>query len=378
MDKISVWIWGIGEAGKLLYNICKKDKSFIIKGIIDEGKINEVYDGIIIENFIESRKKITFNDLVIVCCQMKNYSTIKKRLDESGVKNYKHFYDIDFSSYLYKFFEVGSENRCISKVCTEYDYEKAWFRKIARKLGECIKVKHRKLWEWVYIVHVLEECGVLKEGNSAIGYAVGCEPLPSYFASKGIEVLATDLSMENMHTKGWAETNQHAGGNLEKLYYKRICSKDKFDNKVKYRDVDMNNIPDDIGEYDFCWSSCAIEHIGSLDLSKKFLKNMIKSLKPGGVAIHTTEFNILSNTDTVTEGYSVIFRKKDFEELKEWFNEQGVVMELSFRREKSEGNSYIDIPPYKSEGKPFHFNLCADGFVETSYAIVIKKKCEEA
>lgn len=138
----------------------------------------------------------------------------------------------------------------------------------------------------------------------------------------------------------------------------------------------MNNIPEDIGTYDFCWSSCAIEHVGNLALSKAFLKNMLKVLKSGGIAVHTTEINLWSNESTIEEGMSVIYRKKDLEEIAQWCKEQGHQITLSFKRgELESGEKYIDVPPYSSMGWESKYHLCLmiGAYASTSYGIVIRK-----
>lgn len=162
---------------------------------------------------------------------------------------------------------------------------------------------------------VLQERGMLKKGKKGLGFAVGTEPLPAFFASKGCKILATDLGSENNEAGTWISTGQNASGDKNILNKNGLCSQKRFEARVEYRNLDMNNIPEDIGEFDFCWSSCAIEHVGSLEKSKLFLKKMMKTLKPGGIAIHTTEFNLSSDEKTITEGDSVIYRKKDILEV---------------------------------------------------------------
>lgn len=176
-------------------------------------------------------------------------------------------------------------------------------------------ILHRKAWEYAFIALALEERGMLKPGKRGLGFAVGTEPLPAYFAAKGCEIVATDLNAKE--AGAWSQTGQNTGGDIKKLNSLGICPKPVFEKKVSYRDADMNDIPADLmkEEFDFCWSSCAIEHVGSLKKSKMFLKNMLKTLKPGGIAIHTTEYNLSSNTDTIEDGESVIWRKKDVLEV---------------------------------------------------------------
>jgi hypothetical protein len=79
---------------------------------------------------------------------------------------------------------------------------------------------HRKLWEWLFVIHHLMQAGVLREGASGIGFGVGLERLPSFFASRGIDVLATDAPADIGHKAGWAASAQHAAA-LESLHFPR-------------------------------------------------------------------------------------------------------------------------------------------------------------
>jgi 2-polyprenyl-3-methyl-5-hydroxy-6-metoxy-1,4-benzoquinol methylase len=66
-----------------------------------------------------------------------------------------------------------------------------------------------------------------------------------------------------------------------------------FKARVSYRTLDMNFIPDDLhGKFDFVWSTCSVEHVGSILLGQRFIINTLNLLKPGGIAIHTVEFNL--------------------------------------------------------------------------------------
>ena len=61
----------------------------------------------------------------------------------------------------------------------------------------------------------------------------------------------------------------------------------------------MNAIPDDLLGFDFTWSSCAFEHLGSLEAGEEFVVNQMHCVAPGGVGVHTTEYNVSSDTDTI-------------------------------------------------------------------------------
>ena len=118
-------------------------------------------------------------------------------------------------------------------------------------------ILHRKAWEYAFIALALEERGMLKPGKRGLGFAVGTEPLPAYFAAKGCEIVATDLNAKE--AGAWSQTGQNTGGDIKKLNSLGICPKPVFEKKVSYRDADMNDIPADLmkEEFDFCWSSCA-------------------------------------------------------------------------------------------------------------------------
>lgn len=273
------------------------------------------------------------------------------------------------------FLDDGYEDRqLVSRCCRAKDFRQPYHQRLCEKLHLDLNHIHRKIWEYVFIANALEQYGMLEEGKKGLGFAVGLEPLPSFFASRGCDILATDLSITNEKASVWAKSGENAKGNLDKLFQSEICSREAFDQHVRYRDLDMNHIPDDIGLYDFCWSSCAIEHVGSLELSKLFLKNMLNVLKPGGLAVHTTEFNLWSNKETVETGRSVIYRRCDLEEIADWYKNNGHEIELSFKRgETEEADMYLDVAPYSMGKHKYHVTLMCGPYACTSYGIIVRK-----
>ena len=369
-----IWIWGLGHAGRVAVRYF--DTRAHICGIIDrkDEYINQHYEGYQIYKYDQIESQIRPEDVILFCCPLSLYESLKENLQVSGHKNCMHFYDCDFSDLVYSQTDNVNSECLVSKPCSEADFYNEEFKNIATELGyKDGDIKHRKLWEWIYIIRVLKHYEMIEKDKKGLGFAVGTEPLPSYFAGKGIDVMASDLGVENSVAKAWATTNENALGDIGKLWRPDLCSEEAFKRRVKYREIDMNLIPDDEREYDFCWSSCAIEHVGSLELSKQFMKNMLQTIRSGGVAVHTTEFNLSSNEDTIKAGDAVIFRRRDIEELRDWFASQGHLMVATFGRERTEGNSFIDIPPFNGEYKPYHLSIVANGFVETSYGIVVVK-----
>ena len=66
----------------------------------------------------------------------------------------------------------------------------------------------------------------------------------------------------------------------------------------------MRDLPDDLGSFDFIWSSCSFEHLGSLGEGERFVLEALRFLKPGGVAVHTTES--VSYTHLSTPPYIIL------------------------------------------------------------------------
>jgi 2-polyprenyl-3-methyl-5-hydroxy-6-metoxy-1,4-benzoquinol methylase len=204
---------------------------------------------------------------------------------------------------------------------------------------------HRKQWEYVYILQALEEHNLLREGVSGVGFGVGSEPLPAVMADRGCKVLATEINIEKPNVKGWVK-DRSIESQLEALNNRDICDKDRFAELVTFRDVDMNNIPSDITGFDFTWSACSLEHLGTLKHGESFIFNSLDCLKPGGLAVHTTEYTF-ARKRTVEAGSSVYYRKSDIVSLAERLRKDGHEITLNFRAGRSLLDWYVDFPSHR-------------------------------
>lgn len=240
----------------------------------------------------------------------------------------------------------------------------------------CDKIKeppryHRKQGEFVYIAHALWERGYLKLGNRGLGFGVGMEPLVDLFCSYGCEITASDLDEATAAEMGWTKTNEHSSS-IDQLY-RGISRREDFERLATWRMVDMNDLPTDLRDYDFCYSSCSIEHVGSLDLCKRFLKKSLDTLKPGGLSVHTTELNLSSNYNTVTEGGTIIWRRRDIEAIAAEIEAAGHSVEtLDFYTGSGPVDCTIDIAP--GAGEP-HLRLQLEGYESMSFGLIIQKAC---
>lgn len=268
-----------------------------------------------------------------------------------------------------------------SKLSTQADIESDWFAYWCRQL-RLQPMYHRKLWEFAYLLQAFHEAGQLKPGQRGLGFGCGVEPMASYFANLGMRVMMTDLSSEDARAAGWATNNEHAP-NLLHAHNPSLVDQETFLRQVDYRNVDMNAIPDDLRDYDFCWSICALEHLGTIDLGLTFIENSLKTLRPGGVAVHTTEFNINPDGPTIDDWVTVLFQRKHIEALAQRLEAEGhKVATLDFNAGDGPMDHFIDLPPWsegsmatlsRNLGQPLHLKVGSDGFPCTCLGLTITK-----
>jgi len=247
------------------------------------------------------------------------------------------------------------------------DYVK-WVPRLEQPHG-----RHRKVWEWCFILNALERHGVLTPGKSALGFGVGTEAVVPLLARHGVRVTATDQSVEQ--AGAWATVGQHASA-IDALRRPNVCDDRTFDELVDFRAVDMRRIPSDLRDFDATWSSCCFEHLGSKQAGFDFVLGSLRTLRPGGVAIHTTEFDCtpgrrpLLETGSVEAGdYCCFFRRPEVEELIDLVRAEGhrVTADLRLGR-RHPYDRHVDQPPYT--GDP-HLRLAVHDRVVTSVGLVI-------
>lgn len=202
-------------------------------------------------------------------------------------------------------------------------------------------------------------------------FGVGNERLPALFASMGAKILATDAPNQASERFGWRESGQHLT-NLNAIRFTDIVDGEVFDANVSYETCDMNNIHAELSDFDFNWSSCCFEHLGSLELGMQFVVNAVeKTLRVGGIAVHTTEFNLSSNEDTVETGGTSIYRLRDMEELVRRLRDRGhAVKPFAVAPNSHYWDFHVDVPPYLE--KP-HLKLLLSQYVATSVGIVVQR-----
>jgi 2-polyprenyl-3-methyl-5-hydroxy-6-metoxy-1,4-benzoquinol methylase len=257
----------------------------------------------------------------------------------------------------------------VSQACTAAQMRAAVYLDWCEQL-HCDNVTHRKVWEYCFVLQALKEQGVLEAGRRGLGFGVGRDRLCAALAAEGCDVLATDQSRLEATAQGWAESGQHAD-ELAELNLYGLCPASHFAARVRFREADMNAIPHDLRDFDFTWSACAFEHLGSIERGLVFVERAMDCLRPGGIAVHTTELNLTSDTDTVCEGGTVLFRRRDLEELERRLSAAGHrVLPLNFHPGREPIDHVVDVPPYRTSP---HLRLLIGRYVATSFGIIVQR-----
>lgn len=281
-----------------------------------------------------------------------------------------------------------------SRSCRQADIEGPWVRHWCRALGTT-PFYHRKLWEDCFILQVLWEQGMLEPGRRALGFAVGQEPIPAILASRGVAVLATDIAAGDSRARDWIATGQHGTG-TDPLFRPHLSDRAGFDRLVAFRSVDMDALPPALqdGSRDLVWSACAMEHLGSHERGFAFVEAAMRCLRPGGIAVHTTELNLVEAGETLSQGSTVLFQRRHLATLADRLAARGHRM-LPLDHLQPQGTAeeaaqdgpqvvplgimdqFVDLPPFEDGRVPLgplsppHLRLSVAGYPSTSVGIVV-------
>jgi SAM-dependent methyltransferase len=132
--------------------------------------------------------------------------------------------------------------------------------------------------------------GKLNEKSTAIGVGSGTEPVPFYLANKVKHVYATDLYGQN---DGWKRAAPSDFPENPKKYTPFPYKEDAL--TVLRMDGTKLEFPSE--SFDIAFSFSSIEHFGGGDRKNhsgalRSLKEIERVLKPGGLAVITTEYII--------------------------------------------------------------------------------------
>lgn len=233
---------------------------------------------------------------------------------------------------------------------------------------------NRKTWEWAYIAEAVTQAGLMKPGRAALGFGVGTEPLPALFASRGLDVMATDQGAGTGDR--WASTGELMTG-LSGLSRSHLIAEEELASHVEVRNVDMNNVPADLGTFDVIWSSCVIEHLGSPERGLEFVLESCRLLAPGGIAVHTTELELTRRDNTADYGNCAIYRLQDLRDFAKRLSEVSCTSSFNFTVPMdTREDRWISLIAVEGASAPpdiAHLKLAIAESVSTSFGLLIRR-----
>jgi SAM-dependent methyltransferase len=262
----------------------------------------------------------------------------------------------------------------VSQACTQADLESEWAAYWLDRMRQT-PVYRRRLWERCYVLQALSERvpAFWSGGARGLGFGCGREPIASVLAGLGHELLLTDLPPEESERRGWLPRDRLA--RLEDALREDVVGRAEFDARVSLRHMDMTRIDRDLeGRFDFCWSVCAFEHLGSLEAGKAFVEASLDVLRPGGVAVHTTEFSYANDEETVDHWQTVLYRRRDLTDLAARLEARGFeVAPLDFDVGDGPMDAFVDVPPYRHDVHELHLKISVDGFPCTAFGLIVRR-----
>lgn len=129
------------------------------------------------------------------------------------------------------------------------------------------------------------------------------------------------------------------------------------------------------GRFDFCWSSCALEHLGSIEAGFSFIRNSLATLKPGGTAVHTTEYTF-DPGPAHSAWPTVLYTKEQIASFIENLGREGyLVAELDLSQGLDPLEHFADLQTKELYSKrmksELHLKTVYDGFSCTSIGFII-------
>ncbi|HEY7751690.1 MAG TPA: class I SAM-dependent methyltransferase [Ignavibacteriaceae bacterium] len=179
--------------------------------------------------------------------------------------------------------------KTISKICDCADWFDPEFNYVvSNELKESVRF-HRKQWEFAMIFLALKKYGFLSADKIGLSVGGGNERVLYSISNYVKKLIVTDLYDENT---SWdcARTGDPTEFILNSKPF------DVNESKISAMRMDMRNLQFDDNTFDFCYSSCAVEHIGDFDDFVQHFDEVYRCLKEDGIYVFTTEFQFGDTT----------------------------------------------------------------------------------
>ena len=252
--------------------------------------------------------------------------------------------------------------------CISQDFLDPQFSKFCARIGHPASL-HRKLWEYGFVAHHLQDALALRSGAKGVGFGVGAEPLSSLYASMGCQILATDAP-RGLGSEGHSLRNQ-SGRSRGDIFHPTVVDGDTFDRNVLFKSSDMNHIDDSICNFDFCWSVDCLGYLGSIEDGFKFIERSVANVvKVGGISVHTGQLNVSSHDQAIDAAGLSLYSALDIERLIERLERRGhKCARLPIEPGASFVDYLVDVPPFGD----VHLKWRTGEFVCTSFGLVVTR-----
>jgi SAM-dependent methyltransferase len=183
-----------------------------------------------------------------------------------------------------------------SKLCDAIDWADPEFDRVIRSELEEPPCFHRKQWEFAQIFRTLQALGYLSPRTCGLSMGAGQERLMYAVARRAGHLTAVDLydSTSDWDTARTSEPDRAV----------KAAAPFAIDpSSLSARRMDMRELAFADRTFDFCYSSCAIEHIGDRPDFLRHLREVRRVLKDDGVYVLTTEFHYGDETVPAPHNY---------------------------------------------------------------------------
>lgn len=264
---------------------------------------------------------------------------------------------------------VPSFGSVISQACTASQFAEPGYARWCEAIREQPRL-HRRQWEYCYTLQALDRAGLVGPGRRGVGFGATDTPLPAVLAAHGVAVLATQADPARARALGPAALGWPAEAAPE-LNSRQICPDHALQRLVTVGVIDPGATAPPGDGFDFCWSGGLCEHLGSIRAGLDFIEQAMAWIRPGGWAVHITEYNCTSDLETVQEGVTVLFRRQDIEALAQRLRGCGHEVQLTFNLGDSPVDRHVDLPPFCEDR---HLKLKIGDFASTSFGLLIRKR----
>lgn len=170
-----------------------------------------------------------------------------------------------------------------NRVCNLEDWDDPALRPFLDAVFPHGANKHRKNWEIAQAVRALQDFGALGEGKRVLGVGAGTEPTIFYLA-RFADVVATDL----YEAGGWEAFAPSAMLTTPE----RFAPFEYPHERLTVQHMDARTLAFEDASFDGVFSCSSIEHFGTLQEIAQAAREIGRVLKPGGVAVLATEFQV--------------------------------------------------------------------------------------